>query len=147
MTTTPSAELARLEQVRETTHAEVQKIKRARNAFDAETQQLRSLAGRTAVLPSRGVRGSPEESEPRYGGSRAPGRDSRRMSEDNPHHADYEEALAQFHEADSAVAAFRNAHVQELIELKARADEARLRIGTARERIGSGEWIEPTVAG
>ena len=34
------------------------------------------------------------------------------MSEDNPHHADYEEALAEFHEADTAVAAFRNAHVQ-----------------------------------
>ena len=43
--TTPSAELARLEQKRETTHAEVQKIKRARNTHDDETQRLRAEMG------------------------------------------------------------------------------------------------------
>ena len=58
------------------------------------------------------------------------------MSEDNPHHAHYEQALAEFHAADSAVTAFRNANVHDLIaEGDPDADHAADAIRAAGEQL------------
>ena len=114
-TKTASAELARLEQRREKTHAAVQKIKRDRNAYDDETQQRRAELGARQSSHPEEFEGAQKKVKPDTGSAELQAEIRRRMSEDNPHHADYEQALAEFHAADSAVTAFRNAHVQELI--------------------------------
>jgi hypothetical protein len=59
-----------------------------------------------------------------------------RMSDPNPHQSDYEEAKVEFHEADSAVAAFRNTHVHDLIaERDPEADHATDALRAAGEQL------------
>ena len=57
------------------------------------------------------------------------------MTEDNPHHIEYEAARDVFHEADRAVNDFRNYHVDELVaELAPEADHAIDRLRAAGEQ-------------
>jgi hypothetical protein len=111
---TPSSELARLQQVRDKAHAKVREAKRQLEDYAAETERMRADYGQHQPQ-------HPEQYDanslpkPDTEAARMRAEISKRMNL-NPHRADYDAAIKPFHEADVALQDFQRTRVRDRIE-------------------------------
>src|SRR5215204_4211000 len=137
--TTPSAELAQLEREWEKTYAALQGAKRERDSYDAETQQLRADMGARQSSHPEEFEGAEKRVKPDTVAAELQTHIRQRMSEENPHHHDYEDARDTFHAADTAVQGFRNRNVHDLLaEREPEADHAIDTIRAGAELLATG---------
>ena len=112
----PSRALAKLQERLTEAFARLNEVKRERAAYDAETESQR--AHYTAYVNQRPEDWRDEARNPKPGSlsGDVAARLKARMSEGNPRQADFDSAVAEFHEADEAIQRFRRGRMAELIE-------------------------------
>ncbi|HEX5954707.1 MAG TPA: hypothetical protein VFY37_02115 [Solirubrobacterales bacterium] len=142
-TTTPSAELHKLEQKREKAYAALQKVKRDREAYDAETAQLRAdYTQHRHVYPEQ-YEGSTFRPK---GGSEAAELEQalkKRLRDPNPQQEAYDKARAAFHAADVPYEDFKRQNVHgRIAETEADAKRAieKMKAGAETQLEGCREY-------
>src|SRR5829696_4408876 len=112
--TTPSAELAQLEQKRDRTYSALQEAKRTHDGFDEETERLKAEYGQYLHTHPEEHRDAAQNPKPDTKAAELL-HEIRERRAGNPHTEEVEAAKAEYHRAASAVEAFRREHVEELV--------------------------------
>jgi hypothetical protein len=137
--TSPSAELARLDQVLDEMHVEVLKARRVRDEWDQETQQLRAELGARRETHQEEFVGA--QFHPRAGteAERLHLQIKQRLAEVNPFEDAYGSSRAAFAEADEELQTFLRARIADLIaERDGEVDGALGQIRAGFEKVLSG---------